>query len=235
MNRIVMILLGIFAVSIIFVNCKKKSDDTTPPVVPNDSTVKDFDGNIYHKVKLGTQVWLAENLKATHYRNGDPVAHTKDMPLRPNFDSTGAFYIYNNDPAIAAVYGLLYNWFAISDTRHITPVGWHIATDAEWTALEVYLGGSDVAGGKLKEKGTAHWVSPNIGATNETGFGALPSGNWDSYSGNFTSLGQDACFWSSTKSGTYYAYARAINTNYSRITRGEVYRGVGYSLRCVQD
>jgi len=229
------ILTGTMIVMMVFSACKKTSDDTNPPIVPPDSTVKDVDGNIYHKVKIGSQVWLVENLKVKHYRNGDPILPGKNIMGIKNPNTDGAYWNYNNDPAIGAVYGLLYNWYAITDPRQIAPAGWHVATDAEWTALEITLGGSDVAGGRLKEQGTGHWMSPNTGATNESGFGALPNGVWDFTSGNFTMLGQFATFWTSTGSGTYFAWGRSLSSSSANIYRGDSNRNMGWALRCVQD
>ena len=231
----VIILLGTVALPIFFGGCKKDNDNTNTPIIPPDSTVKDFDGNIYHKVKIGTQVWLVENLKVTHYRNGDPILSGNYKSGNKNISTEGIFWMYDNNSAIAAVYGLLYNWYAIADPRNISPSGWHIATDPEWTALEVTLGGSDVAGGKLKEQGTSHWDGPNTGASNESGFGALPNGAWDCTSTNFTLLGKFATFWTSTESGTYFAWGRSISASSASLYRGDSNRNMGWALRCVQD
>jgi uncharacterized protein (TIGR02145 family) len=146
---------------------------TTTDVETN--TVTDIDGNIYHTVTIGTQVWMVENLKTTKYRNGDPIPNVTGNAWAAL--TTGAYCWYNNDAATyKATYGALYNWYAVADSRNIAPTGWHVPTDAEWTTLTTFLGGESVAGGKLKETGTNHWTSPNTGATNETGFTALPGG-----------------------------------------------------------
>jgi len=144
-------------------------------------TMTDIDGNVYETVTIGTQVWMAENLKVTHYRNGNTILHIIDWFSW--FTLTGAYCEYDNDVNNVAVYGRLYNWYAVNDSRYIAPVGWHVPSDAEWLTLVDYLGGDTVADGKMKEIGTTHWVSPNTGATNESGFSALPGGYRD-YGGN---------------------------------------------------
>jgi len=169
-------------------------------------TVTDIDGNVYKTVKIGNQWWMAENLKVTRYRNGDPIPNITDNHTWVDL-STGAYCNYNNDISNVATYGRLYNWYAVDESRNIAPAGWHVPTDDEWKQLEIYLGMSPTEadethwrgtdeGGKLKETGTTHWYSPNTGATNESGFTALPGGY--RVSGGFSSLGFGAYFWSST-------------------------------------
>ncbi len=140
-------------------------------------TVTDIDGNVYNTVTIGTQTWMAENLKVTHYRNGDSIPYVTDSLGWMNilFD-TGAYCYYNCDTNLRAVYGNIYNPYSIIDSRHLCPEGWHVPTEAEWQTLSDFLGGQYVAGGKIKEVDTTHWKSPNTGATNESGFTGLPGG-----------------------------------------------------------
>ena len=114
------------------------------------TTVTDIDGNVYRTVKIGTQVWMAEKLKTTRYRNGDPIPNVTDNPQWISL-KTGALCWYKNDEANKATYGSLYNWFAVADSRNIAPVGWHVPSDEEWTTLTTCLGGEFFAGGKLIE------------------------------------------------------------------------------------
>jgi len=139
-------------------------------------TVTDIDGNIYRTVKINNQWWMAENLKVTHYRNGDPIPNVTDNTWASLI--IGAYCDYNNDPTISMTYGRLYNYYARIDSRNLAPIGWHIATNADWGGLYSYLGGLSAgnAGAKLKEVGTTHWQSPNAGSTNASGFTALPAG-----------------------------------------------------------
>ena len=193
----------------------------------------DIDGNVYHTVRIGTQVWLRENLKVTHYRNGDPIPNVTDGAQWTALTS-GAYCNYNNDPSLADIYGRLYNWFPVVDPRGLAPAGWHVPSDAEWETLVNFLGGEAVAGVALKEAGTAHWISPNTGATNSSGFTALPGGYRDG-SGYFYGMGYDAYFWSSTEYSIYRAWTRALHYNSAQVHRGSNYEQSGFSVRCVRD
>ena len=134
----------------------------------------DIDGNEYKTITIGTQTWMAENLRTTKYRNGDPITYIGGFDWGTSL--SGAYCWINNNVAFKVTYGGSYNWFAIADNRNIAPVGWHVPTDTEWATLTDYLGGTNVAGDKLKETGTMHWPTPNSGATNSSGFTALPGG-----------------------------------------------------------
>ncbi|MBC8345375.1 MAG: fibronectin type III domain-containing protein [Candidatus Marinimicrobia bacterium] len=164
-------------------------------------TVTDIDGNDYKTVKIGGQAWMAENLKVTKYRDGSAIPKVHSNSDWSNL-TTGAYAVYNDDDGNANTYGYLYNWYAITDNRIIAPTGWHVPTDDEWTTLIGFLGNDP--GGKLKETGTAHWNSPNTGATNESGFTAIPGGSrassiYSSSGGYFSSVGSQGLYWSSTK------------------------------------
>jgi uncharacterized protein (TIGR02145 family) len=196
-------------------------------------TVTDIDGNVYQTVKIGEQWWMAENLKVTHYRNGDAIPNVTDNTEWPNL-STGAWCSYNNDAGNVSTYGLLYNWYTVADSRNIAPAGWHVPSDAEWQVLVDYLGGASVAGGKMKETGTTHWYSPNTGATNENGFSALPGG-CRNYVGEFNTIGGLAYFWSFTESSSASACSRYLNANNSDIVRSINTKQYGCSVRLVRD
>ncbi len=206
----------------------------------------DIDGNIYQIVKIGNQWWMAENLKVTHYRNGDAIPNVTAVSTWSTL-STGAYCNYNNDTTNVATYGRLYNWFAVDDSRNIAPAGWHVPTDDEWKELEMHLGmtqaqadlmnqarGTD-EGGKLKEAGTVHWSTPNTGATNSSGFTALPAGNVDGDVGNFNNLNNWCDFWTSSHLATIYGIYRNMENDISMITRGRCLRSYGFSVRCVRD
>ena len=208
-------------------------------------TVTDIDGNVYQTIKIGDQWWMAENLKVTKYRNGDAIPNVTDSTEWSSL-STAAYCVYNNDNGNMATYGLLYNWYAVGDSRNIAPAGWHVPTDAELRQLEMHLGmsqsqadsggwrGTD-EGGKLKETGTTHWNSPNTGATNESGFTALPGGYRDDDNGPFGGIGSHGALWSSTASGGDEAYYRTLYYDYSNVRRGHNHRRNGFSVRCVRD
>lgn len=196
------------------------------------ATVTDLDGNVYHTVTIGTQVWMVENLKVTRYRNGDSIHNVSDSIQWRNL-TTGAYCNYKNDSVIANAYGRLYNGYSVLDSRNICPCGWHIPNESEWTILTTYLGGVQVAGGKMKETGYTHWLYPNTGATNESGFTALGGGFRADYS-SFGSLILYGSFWSSTEysANLKYIYLVSDGTNIYWFESSD--RG-GLSVRCLKD
>ena len=208
-------------------------------------SVTDIDGNVYEIVKIGNQWWMAENLKVTRYRNGDVIPNVTDNTQWTNL-SSGAWCSYNNDDGNINTYGLLYNWYAVNDSRNIAPAGWHVSTDAEWKELEMYLGmsqsdadntgwrGTD-EGGKMKESGTTHWNSPNTGATNESGFSALPGGYRNSDDGTFYGIGNSGYWWSATEYSSNSAWYRDLDFQSSGIVRHGYGKQFGFSVRCVRD
>jgi uncharacterized protein (TIGR02145 family) len=211
-------------------------------------TLIDIDGNIYESVKIGNQWWMAENLKVTHYRNGDSIPKVTDK-IEWSTIISGAFCNYANAASFDTTYGHLYNWFSVIDNRGIAPEGWHVPTDEEWKELEMYLGmspndadetewrGTD-EGGKLKEVGLTHWKSPNTGANNQSGFKALPGGGragYEPYEGNYYYLGELASIWSSTEATNLLAWFRDISYQKSNIKRSNISKRNGFSIRCVKD
>jgi uncharacterized protein (TIGR02145 family) len=213
-------------------NCKKDN---------NDNIITDIDGNVYHSVTIGTQIWMVENLRTTKYRDGTAIPNVTDNTAWEAL-TTGAYcnYINTESADTIATYGRLYNWYAATDSRNIAPAGWHVPTDAEWTTLTTYLGGENVAGGKMKETGTTHWDSPDGVADNSSGFTGLPSGDRSHYyDGKFYSLYQYGTFWSSTANPSAYlassAYYRYIDYYGVDCYRDYYGKRVGYSLRLIKD
>jgi uncharacterized protein (TIGR02145 family) len=211
------IVVAIFILSFL-ISCSK--DNSTNPVE-----------NKYETVKICNLTWMKKNLDVDHYRNGDPIPQVTDS-IQWGKLTTGAWCYYNNDPANGAIFGKLYNWYAINDSRGLAPDGWHIPSDAEWKELENCLGGSDF-GGKLKETGTSHWLSPNTGATNESGFTALPGG-WRIDTGAFSGNGGIGLWWSSTEVDSTKAWYRGLYYSSDIITRSSYGKGYGISIRCVK-
>jgi len=198
--------------------------------------ISDVDGNSYKTVYIGTQQWMAENLKTTKYNDGTPLPNITDNILW-NTDKTGAWSYYNNDVTNNIKYGKLYNWHAVSMTsngnKNICPTGWHVPTDAQWTFLTDYLGGESVAGGKMKEVGTTNWSNPNTDANNTSLFTGLPGGG-RSNKGGFTELGNGGGWWSSTEDVTlnYHGLYRFLKYN---IVRQSTSKELGLSIRCLKD
>ena len=211
--------------------------------IPND-TVTDIDGNIYETVQIGDQLWMAENLKVTHYQNSDEIPYIYNDP------QYGAYINYSNNTDNVGVYGRLYNWFAVNDERGLCPDNWHVPSDDEFKSLEMYLGMSESEtngeglrgtdeGGKLKEEGNEHWDIPNTGATNETGFTALPGGNrrYETYTNQeiFSGLNRYGFFWSSSEVYTVNAWYRVFSFDYSESNRYHLSKTNAFSIRCVED
>ncbi len=221
--------ISLLALVIIFTACKKSSPSDPVPVPP----LTDIDGNVYDTVKIGTQFWMKQNLKTTRYRNGDAIPKVTD-PAAWAALTTGAYCYYNNDSATyAAVYGKLYNWYAVNDARGLAPAGWHVPIDAEWTILSTGLGGDVVAGGAMKETGSTHWTSPNSGATNTSGFTGLPGG-FRSNGGTFFGVGSDGYWWSSTEFSATDAWYRLLNYVGGSISRFNFNKPDGFSVRCLR-
>ena len=198
-------------------------------------TMTDNDGNVYKTITIGTQTWMAENLKTTKYRNGDAIPNVKVNASWAGL-VTGAYCWYNNDASTyKAAYGALYNWNTVADTRNIAPAGWHVPTEAEFTTLTDYLGGWEVAGGKLKETDTFHWYSPNTGASNSSGFTALPGG-FRHFNNGFFGFGFNGWYWSSSAADT------AMDAWMSQLTNDDAHffpsffgKTFGIPVRCVKD
>lgn len=177
---------------------------------------------------------MAENLKVTHYRNGDPIPNVSEDSLWKDL-KTGAYCAKEYDSGFLETYGCFYNWYAVNDVRGIAPAGWHVPADDEWQVMVDTLGGYDIAGGKLKEAGTEHWLSPNIGATNETGFTALPAGNRLDSAGQYSNTGIGAVFWTATAIDTSTAWFYGLNYNFTVVSKSAFYYDYGLSVRCIKD
>ena len=209
-------------------------------------TVTDIDGIVYQTVQIGCQCWMAENLKVTHYRNGDPIPNVTSASEWAALTS-GAYCNYNNDAENVAIYGRLYNWYAVDDSRNIAPTGWHVPTDAEWKQLEMSLGMSQSEANYTGWRGTNEgsklagnaslWASGDLENNPEfgtSGFTALPGGYRGS-TGSFHSLGYSAYVWSVTEDSTYYAWHRRLGYGLAQVTRYSLNKGGGFSVRCVRD
>jgi uncharacterized protein (TIGR02145 family) len=187
-------------------------------------------------VTICNQVWMQKNLDVSKYRNGDDIPQVTDPLVWPTL-TTGAWCWYNNDSATyAATYGKLYNFEAVRDPRGLAPQGWHIPTDAEWTSLGTCLGGDAVAGGKLKEPGITHWLAPNTGSSNSSGWTAL-AGGMRTTGGVFDNLNLTGRFWSSLSAGPggCCGFSRLISYSNSILQQWSESKGYGISVRCLRD
>ena len=207
----------------------------------------DIDGNSYKTVRIGNQVWMAENLKVTHYRDGTeiPTGHN-------NFEwrnlSTGAYAVYNDDESNADTYGYLYNEYAVDDSRNIAPEGWHVPTDDEIKQLEMHLGVSQSEADDTDYRGTNEgsklagnadlWNDGDLENNAEfgtSGFTAIPGGYRNGFYGDCDGMGNAGYFWSSTESSSSYAWSRLLYYNYSEVSRTSFNKQDGFSVRCLRD
>lgn len=193
----------------------------------------DADGTNYTTVTIGSQTWMADNLKTTKYRNGDSIPVVTGNTTWSNL-VTDACCNYNNDAANIPKTGKLYNWYAANNARNIAPLNWHVPTDAEWTKLTTFLGGISAAGGKLKETGNVNWLSTDNATTNETGFSALPGG-FRQVDGTFDDISLGGNWWSSSEDNTTNAWFRDMTYNSSTTDRSSENKVKGFSVRCVKD
>lgn len=230
---------------LVFISCSKDEDnsETNPTngmttavfnMEVTYGTLTDQEGNIYKTVTIGTQTWMAENLRTMQYNDGTAIPCVTDNTVWSGL-STGAYCNYNNTTNIdtIATYGRLYNWHAVNSGK-LAPKGWHVATDAEWTTLITFLGGESIAHGKLKELATTHWTNPNFGATNESGFTALPGGLRDD-NGFFGNLGLYGYWWSDTESEANTSWFRALSYGESNESLFSYSKQFAFSVRCVKD
>jgi uncharacterized protein (TIGR02145 family) len=219
-------------------SCKKDEDSSIK--------ITDVEGNVYKTVTIGIQVWMAENLRTTKYNNGDSIGTTVPVTLDIFFEPTPKYqWAYDGNMSNVATYGRLYTWYAVTDSRNVCPTGWHVPNDDEWHTLEMTLDAdpyysygngtvSIIAGGKLKETGTTHWTPPNKGATNETGFTALPGGLYYNNEG-FTYIHIKGYWWSSTESTSSYGFFLSMNSENGDLFRGNSPKRSGLSVRCLRD
>ena len=195
--------------------------------------VTDIEGNTYKTIQIGTQTWMAENLRTTKFKDGTAIP-----PVTVDSEwvglSTPAYCWYDNDKTqYSATYGALYNWYTVN-TDKLCPTGWHVPSNADWTILTTFLGGASVAGGQMKETGITHWRSPNTGATNSSGFTAVPGGNRHDHSGLFYNMGGNGYWWSST-AGVGHAWYRYLGYDYANVYRNYASKRLGFSVRCLRD
>ncbi len=192
-------------------------------------SIYDQEGNKYRTIAIGTQIWTAENLKSTKLNDGTEIPFVPDVTKWADLTSPGYCW-YNND---SVGYGAIYNWYTVN-TGKLCPEGWHVPGDDEWTVLTDFLGGKNVAGGSMKETGNSHWLTPNTGATNASGFTGLPSG-YRNYAGGFNNIGKYAFWWSSTEWSSAGSWYRDVYYGYESVDRSNSSMNSGATVRCIKD
>jgi len=237
MNFKIMFLCLVTCIPVIF-SCNPVLPEENGAWIVSDTSLRDPDGNTYPTVTIGNLVWTVENLKTTKYNDGSAIPLVSDSGESDGSTgwrkiATDAFCYFDNNEANKAKYGALYNWDAVN-TGKLAPNGWRIPSDADWTSLSEFLGGASVAGGKMKHTDTTDWKAPNAGATNSSGFSALPGGYRD-YNGRFQGLKGSTIWWSSTLFQGNTAYYRSLSNLHQRLEKADGSIHVGCSVRLVRD
>lgn len=233
-------LILLIALLFVMTTCKKDSNNNSNNNNSNNTAncgnVTDADGNVYNSVTIGTQCWLQQNLKTTKYNDGSTIPNVTDNTAWKNLNTPA--YCWYNDSAVKykSTYGALYNLYAVN-TGKLCPAGWHIPDSTEWVTLVNYLGGWGVAGGKMKEAGITHWLSPNTEATNSSGFTALPGGARVSKVGAFGLIESYGYWWAASEGSSNDVWGLSLRYSGSGIARGNAYTYVtdGFSVRCVKN
>ena len=221
---------------------KSSTDKSKKPKIKQD--ISDIDGNVYKTVKIGSQLWMAENLRTTKYNDGTDIPLVEENSAWAALSSAGFCWFNNSFETYGITYGGLYNWWAVG-TGKLCPTGWHVPTDEEWHQLILYLDpqanpltpydpASEIAGGMLKEVGTAHWISPNEGATDQFGFAGLPGSARDGL-GNFLDIGYDGHWWSSSEVNSGSAWLYYVSHFWRGVSRIPPAKYYAVSVRCIQD
>jgi len=242
-------LIAISLIIILLVSCRNRTSSTNKEkepgrkisVLPSDTIpdklvplpVVDIEGNEYPVIKIGNQSWFLKNLKTTVFNDGSPISLVSDSAAWTSLSAPGYCWYENEMATFKPSYGALYNGYAVN-TGKLCPKDWHVPSDADWTILTNFLGGEAVAGGKLKEQGTSYWVVPNTGATNESGFTALPGG-LRYHDGRFHDFGFSGYWWSSTTLSNDRAFFRYLDYEYTNVLRFDNLMKIGFSVRCVRD
>lgn len=215
-------------------------------VITNSTFITDIEGNTYQIITIGNKTWTQNNMNVTKYSDGTPIPQVTDENSWTNME-IGAWCYYNNITTNGITYGKLYNWYAVKGIydsasasnpalrKKLAPNGWHIPSDTEWTTLIDYLGGLTVAGGKMKSTGAMIWQSPNVGATNESGFSGLPGGGRNINGGTFADIGKNSYWWCSSEKTTTSAWYYILNNGYVNAYRSSNNKKLGFAVRCVKD
>lgn len=195
------------------------------------SNMVDIDGNIYKTVTICNQIWTTTNLNVSKYRNGDLIPQVTDANTWENL-TTGAWCYYENKTSNGAIYGKLYNWYAVNDPRGLIPFGWHVQTHDEWNILRNCLG--DLEGGKMKEKGLMHWKSPNTAASNSSGFTGLPGGARN-LNGKFYNLGMEGNWWTTSQPSSTAVTFNTLSYDDDDSSSSTRSKNFGFSVRCLKN
>lgn len=242
---ILFILFILFAFLLFSCDDNETTPENETPVVESEAifnedlsygTMQDNEGNTYRTIEIGNQTWMAQNLRTTQFRNGDEIPEVTENADWPALtDAAQSSYENNDNEVFLATHGRLYNWFAATDNRNISPEGWHVPTIQEWETLAATLGGAENAGGQIKEIGEARWNAPNTNADNSSGFTALPSGRREYTDGRFINQGFNTFWWTSSPYNPDYSWYYQVNYDIASLNAANFHKQYGFAVRLVKD
>ena len=221
-------------VLIYFYSCKNYEATLNPDYTGQAGQLTDIQGNTYKTIGIGSQIWMAENLKTRSFKDNSPIPVILNDSIWAKLQSPGCCWYNNDSTNYKELYGTLYNFYAV-ETGLLCPDGWHVPDASEWSTLGSYLGGPEIAGGKLKDYYKAYWVEPNPCLLNEYQFYALPGGERLNYNGSFSQIGVTGFWWTGTLKKDFEAYSRTMS--HSDKSLGLLLNDTrrGYSVRCIKD
>jgi uncharacterized protein (TIGR02145 family) len=227
-------LLGFLTLT--FNGCEDTKPVLNPDYTGQTGQVTDIEGNTYNTIGIGSQIWMAENLKTTTLKDNSLIPSVlNDSIWATNYYHSPGYCWYNNDSIInKKVYGALYNFYVVG-TELLCPSGWHVPDESEWNTLESFLGGPEIAGGNLKDYYKSLWKDPNPCLVNNYGFYALPGGERLNYSGDFFQVGESGFWWTKTSKNDFYAYSRSMSFSDKSLRTYEINKKAGCSVRCIKD
>jgi uncharacterized protein (TIGR02145 family) len=226
------LLLGQFL--ILLYSCEAPEQSPNPDYTGQTGHITDIEGSIYNTIGIGSQIWMVENLKATSLNDGTPITQIFNDSIWNRIKSPGYCWYNNDSLANGNIYGALYNFYTI-ETGLLCPTGWHVPGESEWNILATFLGGNEIAGGKLKDYTTPYWKGTNICIVNNFDFSALPGGQRRNITGRFDEIGVIGYWWTSTSNEDNFAYSRSMSNSSLKLDSYINNKKCGFSIRCLKD
>jgi uncharacterized protein (TIGR02145 family) len=217
-----------------FISCEETKPVLNPDYTGQAGQVTDIEGNIYKTIGIGSQIWMAENLKTRLFNDNSPIPVVLNDSIWSKLQSPGCCWYNNDSLSYKEVYGTLYNFYAV-ESGLLCPTGWHVPDASDWSTLESCLGGPEIAGGKLKDYYKSYWEEPNPCLLNNYQFYALPGGERLNYTGKFSQISETGFWWTRTLKKDFNAYARTMSHSNKSLGTLLIDTRTGFSVRCIKD